>query len=65
MSDGLIITTTKFWMNGQNLRSEELVLEILTHSQFELMPIAVPKSAVSTLEASSLCFSAPTFGSGL
>jgi hypothetical protein len=32
-----------------------VVLEILAHSQFELIPMAVPNAAVSILEPSSLC----------
>jgi len=41
-------------------------LRTLTHSQFELMPIAVPVANVSELNFSSPpCLSAPTFSSGL
>jgi hypothetical protein len=41
MSDGLIITTTKFWEDVRS-RFEGNDLVILAHSQFELIPIAVP-----------------------
>jgi hypothetical protein len=41
MSDGLIITTTKFWEDVR-LKGGKDGLVILAHSQFELIPIAVP-----------------------
>jgi hypothetical protein len=41
MRDGLIITTTKFWEDVRP-RCEKEGLVILAHSQFELIPIAVP-----------------------
>jgi hypothetical protein len=52
-------------MYCQNERCEGVALGILTHSQFELMPIAVPNATVNTLQLLGLCLIEHTFGSGL